>query len=74
MNKWQPIETAPKDGTEILILCREGNMFVARWSYSGCYEYWVSNACADDCYGADDCDVSHWMKLPEPPAMEPRSN
>ena len=58
MTDWQPIETAPKDGTDVLVWCG-GAMFIAymevgRWFF-------------------DRTDHSvkplptHWMPLPAPP-------
>ena len=58
MTEWQPIETAPKDGTDVLVWCG-GAMFIAcmdvgRWFF-------------------DRTDHSvkpiptHWMPLPKPP-------
>ena len=58
MTEWQPIETAPKDGTEML----------AFWNRSNVYGI----ASFDDGRWADETgEVSaptHWMPLPEPPA------
>ncbi len=63
---WQPIETAPKDGTDILVLNEEG-VFEAsaddgRWiplasDYHGC-------GCCSEAFE----EPSHWMPLPPPPA------
>ena len=62
---WQPIETAPKDGTRIAIKFRSGNRHEANWqtTYGGewhtdSYKYlpW-----------ADQAEITHWMPLPEPP-------
>ena len=55
---WQPIETAPKDGTEILGWPVEGgdnNIAIVYYFFRG----W----CSGD-YGAD---PTHWMPLPKPP-------
>ena len=71
MNEWQPIETAPKDGTRILaFFALEENdeyyaqIVIIRWSY---YKRWES---AD--YGGEidyefDSQPTHWMPLPNPP-------
>jgi len=62
--EWQPIETAPKDGAEIL-----------GWSSisSEAYVMWWSAPHGDWVWGINDlndmfCDPTHWMPLPEPPA------
>lgn len=67
MNTWQPIETAPKDGTEILI----GQSYKDVW-YS-CVVEWNSNewrltetgSYAED--AVPDIDPTHWCQIPEPP-------
>jgi hypothetical protein len=56
---WQPIDSAPKDGTPILIALGT-RMDLARWRRQ------------DQCWeGPDSCAFSeqptHWMPLPDPP-------
>lgn len=77
MSEWQPIETAPKDGTLVLLL--DGRMVVA-----GCWNAAFNDGwCFWDGYGVssddDEANVvelnswipgfgpSHWMPLPSPP-------
>ena len=65
MSEWQPIETAPKDGSEVWAFNDEqGRM---KWISGDGYALWVW---ADALL----CDVdpspespTHWMPLPEPP-------
>jgi len=72
---WQPIETAPKDGTEILAWVQprtsRGFSVLARW-YSDKFSkdpqpYWMllmpSRTCEFDRHN----QPTHWMPLPEPP-------
>lgn len=64
---WQPIETAPKDGTVVLIWCAEG-IKTAWWE--ACYVWvapgaWVSDHNRSD---TEEHEPTHWMRLPEPPA------
>lgn len=56
MTDWQPIETAPRDGT-VIIVYAPGLFQTAAWIDG----YWT-NACES---WLD--DVTHWMPLPEPP-------
>lgn len=66
--EWQPIETAPKDGTHILVVNNEGEMDVMVWSDE-------SSAGGDwrDPYdiGGGMAGIAHWMPLPEPPHSAP---
>lgn len=60
--EWMPVETAPKDGTRIL-LYREGwaeNVAVCWWSNS--QDEWEVAAGLCPFY-----DATHWIKLPTDP-------
>jgi hypothetical protein len=61
--EWQPIETAPKDGTPVLGY-RDGDMATVEWRASwGEWVLVVPRAYAED----DEWKPSHWMPLPDPP-------
>jgi hypothetical protein len=57
---WQPIETAPRDGTELMLCDRDGSV------YTGSYEapYWWIDQWMPPMM---DRDPPYWMHLPEPP-------
>jgi len=69
--EWQPIETAPKDGTKILCSCR-GAVFIASWRVprpqkdgyraNGGRPWWTS-------YNERKLSPvpTHWKPLPDPP-------
>ena len=65
MNGWQPIETAPKDGTQVLLAC--GSDYVDAGHYwrnankRNPRERWMWN-------GWPIFEPTHWQPLPEPPA------
>ncbi len=62
---WQPIETAPKDWTHVLVA--DGNRLIGEVYYQRHVGEWVyANMSADD-DGALVGDPTHWMPLPEPP-------
>jgi hypothetical protein len=54
---WQPIETAPKDGTLVLLYLPDGLMACRRWQDN----HWR---------GWDSEDATHWMPLPAAPGDE----
>ena len=67
MSEWQPIETAPKDGTVILQWHPCGNLWpayylIVQWSPS--CEAWMSPIDTDSSYFFPG---THWMPLPAPP-------
>lgn len=70
--EWQPIETAPKDGTQILVTgfyCQSKNRFyeAAEWNEvtNGWWNLSVEFAEANCLIGP-----THWMPLPTPPTQE----
>ncbi len=71
---WQPIETAPKDGTPMLLWgiddCNQGpKVWLGCWS-TGCWygPAWVGYEHRSD---TEYLKPTHWMKLPEPPESTP---
>jgi Protein of unknown function (DUF551) len=60
---WQPIETAPKDATEVLV-CDENSIFIGQW-LKGAHPWndgawWVEGAQITS-------TPTHWMPLPPLP-------
>jgi hypothetical protein len=60
MSEWKPIETAPKDGSDVLIWCYTGEIGVAHFD-SATFAWW-SDLSTRECP-----DPTHWMPLPPPP-------
>lgn len=70
---WQPIETAPLDGTHVHGLCEYNDKlfvipmrFVSDDEINGWYQ-WGSDPTD---YIDGQCFPTHWMPLPQPPAKE----
>lgn len=79
---WQPIETAPKDGTEIIGFRPDQGVFVFRWAWME--EFVPKDQNGDPTEDYDDAFAcwwhdrwdwlegelrpTHWMPLPAPPA------
>lgn len=70
--KWEPIESAPKDGSPILACAALGH-------YVPITAYWSSyhpNATGEKCWrtslicGNKLHELTHWMPLPQPPVTE----
>lgn len=70
--EWQDIETAPRDGTEILICHAEsGTMLVAGWDKRERDDWpW----CTADGPSYHRSFASHWMPLPEAPRLSAALN
>ena len=74
---WQPIETAPKDGTWVMLYGKESwteqddkvqPIVVGFWNASSRYkEDWGWAFCFWDSDWRSTFDATHWMPLPEPP-------
>jgi len=64
-NEWQPIETAPKDGTNILVFenDNESDAEVMIANYYGGNGHW---SISWDDRGIE-INPTHWMPLPKPP-------
>lgn len=76
-SQWQPIETAPKDGTEIIgwngksVTCyswteSEDDNDHSGWCVSG-YSY---GGILYDLHNVPDVDPTHWMPLPPAPCRD----
>lgn len=69
--QWKPIESAPKDGSEIWTY--NGEQARMRWIEGGCYALWIW---ADDLLSDADPNPdapTHWMPLPAAPGTPPAS-
>ena len=63
-NEWQPIETAPKDGTVVFVSLHDSNIPQPARFAEGSWEH------AWDGYEFSGWDgPTHWMPLPKQPAM-----
>lgn len=67
MSKWQPIETAPKDGRRIII-GYDDVVAIVKWEGSG----WCENDYDNLWHGPDMFfgGPTHWQPLPPPPESE----
>lgn len=62
--EWQPIETAPKDGTEFLVFCTDdGHSYICFCNYLA-GGYWNPDAEV-----GGKLNPTHWMPLPKPPVL-----
>lgn len=66
---WQPIETAPKDGTNVLLINRKGNQAAGLWMNSLLGVGWyLRGGNQPDTFFNDHHGPTHWMPLPPPPS------
>lgn len=75
---WEPIETAPKDGTWILAVVKGWTPAVARWTTNwregGSFEFVEPETFAEESHWHEFIETSepwqptHWMPLPAGPA------
>jgi hypothetical protein len=65
---WEPIETAPKDGTWILAFCPASSSDELQWAVTRfCDGMWEIDASDDRGSFSTTNRPSHWQPLPEPP-------
>ena len=76
MSEWQPITTAPKDGTAILLIRDSYQPLVGcwhrsikpRWIEGEAFDKKCSNPdCWNDYFKNTEYEPTHWMPLPKPP-------
>jgi hypothetical protein len=79
MSEWKPIDSAPKDGTRVLLATKSGWTSTGRWTEDAMiwegeeHPHWIHFECDDFYYSVhlvDADEPTHWMRLPEPP-VEP---
>lgn len=66
--EWQPIVTAPRDGTRLLLWT--GNMSTTGMIWSTTVGWWDKEICHKWIHGSS-VDPTHWMPLPAPPCSDP---
>jgi hypothetical protein len=80
MTEWQPIATAPKDGTTILLYWphypeeQSGVVWLGRWKQNDrLAKAYFSDTCEWDDFELSEPRhaPSHWQPLPPPPKDEP---
>jgi hypothetical protein len=76
---WQPIDTAPKDGSEFLAYDTRTRKMDVCYSYvfNANSQLWFVRAVQSDSeygpdpedFGYDSDDITHWRPLPDPPEV-----
>lgn len=66
---WQPIETAPKDGTWFLAT-EDGEVDLCAWHKTPHVPLYGFHFHSCDPEDAEECHPTHWMPLPAPPAVK----
>jgi hypothetical protein len=72
--QWQPIETAPIDGTELLLYCGDewSGIIVGHYGdllwLNDVTDEWETETCWQS--GLEKYCPTHWMPLPKPPTYE----
>lgn len=67
--QWQPIETAPRDGTIILLYSREAEVCFGRWHKNPAIE-WLASSNGFDSVAFPKDAFTHWMPLPAAPEAQ----
>jgi len=69
---WQPMETAPRDGTPFLAIVPVRNRVTGeRWHEMNVIWADDGDGCPEWERGWSFEDYTHWMRLPTPPAEDP---
>lgn len=68
--KWQPIETAPKDPDDRIVLWDGYNVFIGFWSNIRASVVRGGDGWLTDGLQGLMIAPTHWMPLPPPPAQE----
>ena len=71
MSKWKPIDTAPKDGTSVLVSC-EGAVHEAKY-HADEDGWWLANTDPTD-YWDGRVYPDMWMPMPKPPSTDAGSS
>jgi hypothetical protein len=72
VNEWQPIETAPRDGTFYLAVSAKTGYYATLNEPPGCARgqwYWIRGRWVGE---SDEYKPTHWMPLPSPPPSTPK--
>jgi hypothetical protein len=77
MSEWQPIETAPKDGTPIIVATSAPGFYPRSGWWSDRFGEWVvrenESGATRLCPDYAGVALTHWMPLPPPPATSQSS-
>lgn len=72
MSEWQPIETAPRDGTKVLLIVvgyepAVGAYYERGWDYQEEGDFVQEAHYTEWCETTGPWEPTHWMPLPAPP-------